>query len=88
MRHLIVVGICLLLAGCGLAARQEREQQQAAAAAAMQQGFESCKVQFPEGTKNMVEKNKCNATAALAIRPFTTYPDLFRQVLGDPSRHC
>lgn len=46
MRHLSDLGICLLLAGCGLAARQEREQQQAAADAAMQQGFESCKVQF------------------------------------------
>ncbi|MET4331175.1 hypothetical protein ABIB80_007034 [Bradyrhizobium sp. i1.15.2] len=43
----------------------------------MQQAFENCKVQFPEGTKNMIEKNKCNATAALAIRPFTTYTDLF-----------
>jgi hypothetical protein len=60
-----------------LAARQEREQQQAAAAAAMQQSFENCEVQFPEGTKKMIEKNKCNATAALAIRPFTTYTDLF-----------
>ncbi|SFV19402.1 MULTISPECIES: hypothetical protein [Bradyrhizobium] len=49
----------------------------AAATAAMQRSFEDCKAQFPEGTKNMIEKNKCNATAALAIRPFTTYPDLF-----------
>ncbi|WP_083869791.1 hypothetical protein [Bradyrhizobium sp. WSM1253] len=77
MRRFGVVALCVMLGGCGLAARQEREQQQAAAAAAMQQGFENCKVQFPEGTKNMIEKNKCNATAALAIRPFTTYTDLF-----------
>jgi hypothetical protein len=49
----------------------------AAATAAMQRGFEDCKARFPEGSKSMIEKNKCNATAALAIRPFTTYPDLF-----------
>lgn len=77
MRVLGIAAICAVLSGCGLAARQERQEQMAAATAAMQRGFEDCKAQFPEGTKNMIDKNKCNATAALGIRPFTSYPDLF-----------
>ncbi|MCK1401965.1 hypothetical protein IVB45_17820 [Bradyrhizobium sp. 4] len=43
----------------------------------MAQGFEDCKNQFPEGSKNYIEKNRCNAAAASVIRPFTPYPDLF-----------
>jgi hypothetical protein len=67
----------LLLSSCGLAARQERQEQQAAAKAAMEQGFEECKTRFPEGSKQYIERNKCNSLAASAIRPFVPYPDLF-----------
>jgi hypothetical protein len=71
------VSLAMALASCGLAARQERQEQMAAAKAAMEQGFEDCKARFPEGPKQSIEKNRCNATAAAAIRPFVPYPDLF-----------
>ena len=48
--------------------------------ASMEQHFADCKVQFPEGSKNYVDKNKCNAAAATPMLPFTSYPD--------PSRVC
>jgi hypothetical protein len=80
MKRLIVVGIALVLGGCGLAARQEREQQMAAAKASMEQGFVDCRARFAEGSKQYIEKHKCDAAAALAIRPYVTYPDLFDQL--------
>jgi hypothetical protein len=72
-----VVIVSLSLAGCGLAARKQRQEQMAAARAAMEQGFADCNAQYPEGSKQYVAKNKCDAQAALAIRPFTSWPDLF-----------
>lgn len=77
IRKFALAAVCLTLAGCGLARQAERQEQMNAAKASMAQGFEDCKAQFPEGSKNYIEKNKCNATAAAVIRPFTPYPDLF-----------
>jgi hypothetical protein len=72
-----VLGLCALLAGCGLMARKEREEQQAAAKAAMAQKMEACDQQFPADAKRYVERYRCRAEAAKVIRPFTNYPDLF-----------
>jgi hypothetical protein len=79
MRSVALIGVAVLLSACGLGARQEREQQMTAAKAAMADGFEQCKAQFPDGSKQYIEKNKCNANAALVIKPYVTYPDLFDQ---------
>lgn len=77
MRRSCTMAVCLALAGCGLARQAERQEQMNAAKASMAQGFEDCKARFPEGSKNYIEKDKCNAAAATVIRPFTPYPDLF-----------
>jgi hypothetical protein len=77
MNRFCAIVACLLLANCGFARQAERQEAMKAAQASMAQGFEDCKAQFPEGSKHYVEKNKCDATAALVIRPLTTYPDLF-----------
>lgn len=77
MRIFFIVVLSCCVAGCGLMARKEREEQAAAAKAAMEQGFADCKARYPEGSKQYVEKNRCDADAAKAIRPFVSYPDLF-----------
>jgi tryptophanyl-tRNA synthetase len=74
MRNLAIVA----LGGCGLAARAERQKQMAAAVATAQQGYADCKTQFPEESKQALDRNKCSyEVAKLNIRPFVTYPDLF-----------
>lgn len=77
MRISWVLGLCLLLAGCGMMARKEREEQMQAAMAARDQGFAACKLQFPDGSRQWVAKNACEARAAQVIRPYVSYPDLF-----------
>lgn len=77
MRSVAILGMCFVVGGCGLAARHERQEQMAAAKATMAQGFADCKAQFPEGSKDYVAKNKCDALAAQVIKPFVTWPDLF-----------
>jgi hypothetical protein len=74
-------GLCaaVLLASCGLAARQERQEQMTAAVAAKDQGTADCKSQYPNTEADFVARNKCAFQAALVVRPFVTYPDLFDQ---------
>ena len=79
MRIFVVLGLCAVLGGCGLIARKEREDQISAAKASMEEGFAACKTQYPEGSKQYVAKNVCDAAAAQSMRPFVPYPDLFDQ---------
>jgi hypothetical protein len=71
------------LAGCGLMARKERQEQMAAAKATMEQGLADCKVQWPEISKQAVERNRCYSLAAQPTRQFNTYPDIFDKVWAD-----
>lgn len=64
MRNLAIVALCLVLGGCGLAARAERQKQMAAAVAAAQQGYADCKTQFPEESKQAFDRNKCSYEVA------------------------
>lgn len=79
---LLVVLCSLFLSGCGLIAAKERQDQMAAAKASMDAGFAQCAAEYdsqPAGKKNHIAKTKCDASAALAIRPFVPFPDLFDQ---------
>ena len=77
MRALKIVALCLVLAGCGLAAQAERQKQIAAAQEAAQQGFAACKIKFPEEAKQAFLRNKCAFDVVLGLRPYVNYPDLF-----------
>ena len=77
MRIAILLTSLLVLSGCGLMARKERQEQIAAARSARDQGFADCKAQYPEGSKQYVAKETCDAAAAKVVRPFANYPDLF-----------
>jgi hypothetical protein len=79
MRVLVVLGLCCLLAGCGLMARKEREEQQASAKAQSDAAMADCEVQFPKGGKRYIEKTQCQNGAMNIIRPFMPYPDLVDQ---------
>jgi hypothetical protein len=83
MRILGIVALCVALAGCGLMARKERQEQMAAAKAAMEQAFADCKAQWPEVSKQAVERNRCYSIAAQPTRQFNTYPDIFDKVWAD-----
>jgi hypothetical protein len=82
MRIFLVLGLCALLAGCGLMARKEREEQQAAAKAQSDAAMAECEVQFPKGGKRYIEKTQCQNAAITIIRPFVPYPDLLDQEHG------
>lgn len=77
MRIFLAIALSTSVAGCGLAARQERAEQIAAARAQSQAGFEECKARYPEGSKDFIGKHRCDAEAASVLRQFATYPDLF-----------
>lgn len=77
MRVVAVLALCVMVGGCGLTARHERQEQMAAAKVTIAQGFADCKTQYPEGSKQYVAKNKCDALAAQTIKPYVTWPDLF-----------
>jgi hypothetical protein len=49
----------------------------------MEQGFADCKTQWPEVTKQAVERNRCYSQAAQPLRQFNTYPDIFDKVWAD-----
>jgi hypothetical protein len=70
----------VFLASCGLARMQERKEQMAAAVAQKDARMVSCKEQFPDETKNFVQRYKCKHEAANIVRPFANYPDLFDQL--------
>jgi hypothetical protein len=79
MRVSVVLGLCCLLAGCGLMARKEREEQQASAKAQSDAAMADCEVQFPKGGKRYIEKTQCQNGAMNVIRPLMPYPDLVDQ---------
>lgn len=85
MRKFALVGLCLMVGGCGLMARRELAEQQAAAKATMAEGMEACEQQFPKGGKQYVAKNECQANAAKVIRPYANFPDLFDKYWADRS---
>lgn len=75
-----VVLFVFLLSGCGIVARNERADQMTAAKAAMDSGFARCETEYASsGKKDHVSKTKCDFAAALSIRPYVPYPDLFDQ---------
>jgi hypothetical protein len=78
-RAAAVACLCIMLFGCGIAARQERAEQMAAAKAAAQHGAEECKAAYPEVQKQAVARNKCYANSASVLREYANYPDLFDQ---------
>lgn len=48
----------------------------------MDAGFAQCTAEYdsqPTGKKNHIVKTKCDLAAALSIRPYVPYPDLFDQ---------
>jgi hypothetical protein len=82
MRIVVVLGLCVILAGCGLMARKEHEEQQAAAKAQSDAAMADCETQFPKGGKRYIEKTQCQNAAITLVRPFMPYPDLVDQDLA------
>ena len=83
MRIFLVLGLCGLLAGCGLMARKEREEQQAAAKAQSDAAMADCESKFPQGGKQYVERAQCINAGVAIMRPFVPFPDLLDQDMAN-----
>ncbi len=69
-----LLAACSILAGCGTGARYDPA---ADARAAMNEAARQCYTRFPEGSKQYVAKARCEYDAAMLMRPYAPYPDLF-----------
>jgi hypothetical protein len=86
MRQMSIMAVAFLLAGCGLAARQEQAAQEAARTAA-QETFKArtaeCNKQFPVVDKaNAMARAQCVNRAFEAFLPVDPYPDLIRTLMA------
>ena len=79
MRNISIFAICIFLTGCGLSAQQKQKQASESAIQQAKAAMGACESKYPRGTKQYVEKARCQNDATNIVRPFMPYPDLVDQ---------
>jgi hypothetical protein len=74
---LVLVPVCMLIAGCGLARQQQEMQAREKLKADAYAAAQNCDITVPPGNpKTAVARAKCQTEAWAILRPTMPYPDL------------